>query len=351
MESATPRALGFRMPAEWEPHEGTWLSWPRREGISFPGRYEAVPALWRAMVAALAPGERVHVNVTDDAQEAEVRAVLEGTDIRRERVSLHRIPTDEPWCRDHGPTFVVGDGDLALVDWRYNAWGGKYPPYDRDDAVPSRIAELLAVRAFRPGIVLEGGAIDVNGRGTVLTTESCLLNPNRNPSLSRDDLEAYLREYLNAPHVVWLGEGIAGDDTDGHVDDLTRFVAPRVVVTVVEADPADANYRPLQENLRRLRAARDQDGRPLEVVELPMPGAVEWDGQRLPASYANFYVGNETVLVPTFAHANDAVALDVLRRRFPGRHIVGVDSRALVWGLGAFHCATQQQPAVGAARG
>jgi agmatine deiminase len=349
MESATPRALGFRMPAEWEPHEGTWLSWPRREGISFPGRYEAVPALWRAMVAALAPGEHVHVNVTDDVQEAEVRALLAGPDIRGDHVRLHRIPTDEPWCRDHGPTFVVRDGELALVDWRYNAWGGKYPPYDRDDAVPSRIADLLGVQAFRPGIVLEGGAIDVNGRGTVLTTESCLLNPNRNPTLGRAEIEAYLREYLNAPHVVWLGEGIAGDDTDGHVDDLTRFVAPGTVVTVVEADPADVNYRPLQENLRRLRAARDQDARALGIVELPMPGVVEWEGRRLPASYANFYVGNEAVLVPTFAHANDAIALEVLRRCFPERRIVGIDSTALVWGLGAFHCATQQQPVVGTA--
>ncbi len=362
METPTPRALGFRMPAEWEPHEGTWLSWPRREGISFPGRYDAVPALWRAMVTTLATGEHVHVNVGDGAQEAEVRAVLFGHEaaartaldasaatslaktVRGDRVSLHRIPTDEPWCRDHGPTFLVRDGELTLIDWRYNAWGGKYPPYDRDDAVPSRIAELLGVRAFHPGIVLEGGAIDVNGRGTVLTTESCLLNPNRNPSLGRAEIEAYLREYLNAPHVVWLGAGIAGDDTDGHVDDLTRFVAPRTVVTAVEADPADVNYGPLRENLHRLRAARDQDGRSLEVVELPMPGAVEWEGQRLPASYANFYVGNEAVLVPTFAHENDAVALDVLRRCFPGRRVVGIDATALVWGLGAFHCATQQQP-------
>ncbi|MBI3767410.1 MAG: agmatine deiminase family protein [Deltaproteobacteria bacterium] len=337
------------MPAEWEPHEATWLSWPRRQGISFPGRYAAVPALWRAMVAALSTGERVHVNVSDDAQEEEVRALLVAAPgVRPDHVFLHRIPTDEPWCRDHGPTFVVRDAELALVDWRYNAWGGKYPPYDHDDAVPARIAALLGVRAFHPGIVMEGGALDVNGRGTVLTTESCLLNPNRNPSLGRAEIEEYLREYLNAPHVVWLGEGIAGDDTDGHVDDLSRFVGARAVVTVVEADPADVNYHPLRENLRRLRAARDQDGHPLEILELPMPGVVEWEGQRLPASYANFYVGNAVVLVPTFAHANDAAALAVLGRCFPGRRVVGIDSAALVWGRGAFHCATQQQPAVGA---
>jgi agmatine deiminase len=335
------------MPAEWEPHEATWLSWPRRAGISFPDRYDAVPALWCAMVEGLSAGERVHVNVSDEAQEAEVRALLAARSaVRHEHVHVHRIPTDEPWCRDHGPTFVVRDAELAVVDWRYNAWGGKYPPYDHDDAVPARVAALLGVRAFHPGIVLEGGSIDVNGRGTILTTESCLLNPNRNPALGRAEIEGYLREYLSAPHVVWLGEGIAGDDTDGHVDDLTRFVGPRTVVTVVEADPADANHRPLQDNLRRLGAARDQDGRPLEIVTLPMPGVVEWEGQRLPASYANFYVGNEVVLVPTFAHANDAAALDVLARCFPGRRILGIDSTALVWGLGAFHCATQQQPAV-----
>lgn len=335
------------MPAEWEPHAATWLSWPRRAGISFPDRYDAVPALWLTMVEALCAGELVHVNVSDDAHEAEVRALLASAPrVRADRVVLHRIPTNEPWCRDHGPTFVVRDAELALVDWRYNAWGGKYPPYDDDDAVPARIAALLGVRAFHPGIVMEGGALDVNGRGTVLTTESCLLNPNRNPSLTRADIEGYLREYLSAPHVVWLGEGIAGDDTDGHVDDLTRFVAERTVVTVVEPDPADVNHRPLQENLRRLRAARDQDGRPLEIVELPMPSAVEWEGQRLPASYANFYIGNDVVLVPTFADPHDVAALAILGRCFPGRRIVGIDGTALVWGLGAFHCATQQQPAV-----
>jgi agmatine deiminase len=334
------------MPAEWELHEATWLSWPRRDGISFPGRYEAVPAAWGAMVEALSPGELVHVNVADAAQEAEVRAILAARPgVRREQVVLHRIPTDEPWCRDHGPTFLVRDAELALVDWRYNAWGGKYPPWDRDDAVPRRVAALLGVRAFAPGIVMEGGALDVNGCGTVLTTEACLLNPNRNPSLGRDELEGYLGEYLGVRHVVWLGEGIVGDDTDGHVDDLARFVDGRTVVTVVEPDPADPNHVPLAENRRRLAAARDQDGRPLAVIELPMPAPVEWDGQRLPASYANFYVANGVVLVPTFADPRDAAALATLARCFPGRHVVGLDATALVWGLGAFHCATQQQPA------
>jgi len=354
----TPRALGYRMPAEWERHEATWLSWPRREGVSFPGRYEQVPDIWLRMVEEISPGEFVHVNVADGEQEAEVRAVLaRSRSVRRDRVFLHRVPTDESWCRDYGPIFVVreegsgsignGGDDLAVIDWDYNAWGGKYPPFEHDDQVPARIAALLGVRAFRPGIVMEGGALDVNGVGTLLTTESCLLNPNRNPALSRADIERCLRDFLGVRTVVWLGEGIVGDDTDGHVDDLTRFVAGSTVVSAVEDDPADENHRPLRDNLRRLRSARDQAGRPLEVIELPMPGAVTLDGQRLPASYANFYVANEVVLVPTFSHPNDARALAVLGRCFPSRRVIGIEATDLVWGLGAFHCATQQQPAVG----
>ena len=365
MSAPTPRELGYRMPAEWECHEATWLSWPRREGISFPGRYQPIPGLWLAMVEALSAGELVHINVTGGRQEAEVRALLaRSSRVRPDHVFVHRIPTDEPWCRDHGPIFVVraaagvappavtsaaaggGASELAVVDWRYNAWGGKYPPFERDDAVPARVAELLGVPAFHPGIVMEGGSLDVNGLGTLLTTEACLLNPNRNPALERADIERYLRDFLGVRTIVWLGEGIAGDDTDGHVDDLARFVAPSTVVTVVEDDSADANYRPLQDSLRRLRAARDQDGRSLEVITLPMPGVVTLEGQRLPASYANFYVANEVVLVPTFSHPNDAAALAILGRCFPSRRVLGIESTELVWGLGAFHCATQQQPAV-----
>jgi agmatine deiminase len=342
----TPRALGFRMPAEWEPHAATWLSWPRAEGISFPGLYERVPALWLRMIEELSSGEDVHVNVLDAEDEAGVAALLDAsTTVVRARVHLHRIPTNEPWCRDHGPIFVVRPGEVAAVDWGYNAWGGKYPPFDRDDAVPRHVAALLGVRVFSPGIVMEGGSLDVNGQGTLLTTESCLLNPNRNPTLDRAAIEGYLRDYLGVRHVLWLGAGIAGDDTDGHVDDITRFVAPDTIVTAVEDDPADENHRPLAENVARLRAARDQDGNPFTIRTLPMPAPVVRDGQRLPASYANFYVGNAVVLVPTFADPNDARALAVIGDCFPTRRVVGIDSRDLVWGLGAFHCATQQQPA------
>jgi agmatine deiminase len=374
---ATPRELGYRMPAEWERHEATWLSWPRREGISFPGAYRRIPLLWRRMVEELASGELVHVNVLDEAHAREVRAVLaRSARVAADRVLLHPIPTDEPWCRDHGPIFVVRSGPsggappalvggvpadtatladrgplpergaLAVVDWGYNAWGGKYPPFDRDDRVPARVAELLGVPVFRPGMILEGGSIDVNGCGALLTTESCLLNPNRNPALDRAAIERRLADFLGVSAIVWLGEGIAGDDTDGHVDDVARFVAPRAVVAAVEPDPADENHRPLRDNLRRLRAARDQDGRPLEVIELPMPAPVVREGQRLPASYVNFYVANEVVLVPTFADPRDEAALACLRRCFPARRVVGIDGRELVWGLGAFHCVTQQQPAV-----
>ncbi|MCC6847899.1 MAG: agmatine deiminase family protein [Deltaproteobacteria bacterium] len=333
------------MPAEWEPHAGTWLSFPRPEGISFPGLYERVPALWLRMIEEISTGEDVHVNVLDADDEARVAALLDAAPrVARARVRLHRIPTNEPWCRDHGPIFVTRPGEVAVVDWGYNAWGGKYPPFDRDDAVPARVAELLGLRAFRPGLVMEGGSLDVNGRGTLLTTESCLLNPNRNPTFDRAAIASRLGEFLGVRHVIWLGDGIAGDDTDGHVDDITRFVAPDTIVTVVEPDPADENHRPLRENLERLRAARDQDGRPFTILELPMPRPVVRDDQRLPASYANFYVANAVVLVPTFADPNDEAALALLRRCFPSRRVVGVDSRDLVWGLGAFHCATQQQP-------
>ena len=345
------------MPAEWEPHEGTWLSWPRAEGISFPGMYDAIPAIWTRMVAELSVGEHVYVNVLDEHDADEVRSHLgQAPDVRSERVVLHQVPTDECWCRDHGPIFVVRTSandvtaDLAVVDWGYNAWGGKYPPFTRDDRVPERIATLLGVERFAPGMVLEGGSIDVNGRGTLLTTEACLLNVNRNPTLSRTEIEARLRDFLGVHTIVWLGDGIAGDDTDGHVDDVTRFVGPRTVATVVEDDPADANYAALADNLGRLRAARDQDGRAFEIVTLPTPGVVMHEGERLPASYANFYIGNEAVLVPTFAHPNDARALETLHACFPTRRIVGMDSRELLWGLGAFHCVTQQQPAFGAVR-
>jgi agmatine deiminase len=231
------------------------------------------------------------------------------------------------------------------VDWAYNAWGNKYPPYDLDDAIPQHVAKLRKLPLFSPNMVLEGGSIEVNGRGTLLTTEACLLNPNRNPHLSKAEIERYLRDYLGATNILWLGEGIVGDDTDGHIDDLTRFVNPTTVVTAIEQDPADANYRILQDNLHRLRTLRDQDRQPLRIVELPMPGLIEHQGQRLPASYANFYIANSIVLMPTYRDGNDVKALEILQKEFPDRRVIGTDSTELIWGLGSFHCISQQEPA------
>lgn len=345
----TPATLGYRMPAEWEPHVGTWFSWPRPEGISFPGKYDTVPPVYAELIKHLVTVEEVHINVWHAEMEEWVRGLLRANKTPLERVSFHHFPSYEPWCRDHGPIFVVreqnGRHERAIVDWGYNAWGGKYPPFDLDDAVPQHVAKLRSLPLFSPGIVMEGGSIEVNGHGTLITTEACLLNPNRNPHLSKAQIEQYLRDYLGVKKILWLGDGIVGDDTDGHVDDLTRFINPTTVVTVVEHDPADENYHPLQENLKRLRTLRDQDEQPLHVVELPMPGKLEHDGQRLPASYANFYIANEIVLVPTYRDPNDNPALEILQREFRDRRVIGVDSTELIWGLGSFHCISQQEPA------
>lgn len=337
------------MPPEWAPHRGTWLSWPHKEA-SWPGKFAPVPALFARMVAELAPHEEVHLNVRDADMESAVRDVLAREGAGAVNVFFHHHPTNDAWCRDHGPIFVQRETphgrDEAIIDWGYNAWGGKYPPYDLDDVIPTLVAERFGIPVFHPGIVMEGGSLDVNGRGTLLTTESCLLNPNRNPQLSRGQIEQHLRDFLGVHHILWLGDGIVGDDTDGHVDDITRFVDARTVVTVVEDDPADPNHEPLAENLARLRGMRDQDGEPFEIVTLPMPAPLEHEGQRLPASYANFYIANEVVLVPTYDPRRDREALDTLQRCFPTRRVVGIDCTDLVWGLGAFHCVSQQWPAL-----
>lgn len=343
----TPASLGYRMPAEWAPHRGTWLSWPHRES-SWPGKFGPVPGVFAEIIRHLAPHEEVHVNVADAEMEASARETLRQGGVVTENVFFHHVPTNDAWCRDHGPIFVqrrmAGQVEEAIVDWGYNAWGGKYPPFDLDDVVPSRIGAEYGIPVFHPGIVMEGGSLDVNGAGTLLTTESCLLNPNRNPGLDRSQIAGYLREYLGVQKVLWLGDGIEGDDTDGHVDDLTRFVAPDTVVTVVEPDPADPNHRPLKENRERLQGMTDQDGRPLRVLELPMPPRMDHEDQRLPASYANFYIANGVVLLPGYHPATDRVAREILQPCFPERDIVVIDSTDLVWGLGSFHCVSQQWP-------
>ena len=343
--SQTPAALGYRMPAEWEPHSATWLSWPRREGISFPDSFDRVMPALRAMVEALIESEQVCINIRNGAHEAEAREVLGG--LSTERISFYLVPTNEPWCRDHGPIFLTRhlDPKLAAVDWDYNAWGNKYPPFDLDEVAPTRIAKILDVPVFYPGMILEGGAIDVNGAGALLTSESCLLNKNRNPNLSREEIEQRLRDFLGVRYILWLGDGIAGDDTDGHIDDLARFVSESAVVTVVEENRGDENYEPLRKNLARLEAMK-VGGRLLDIITLPMPNKIMREGLRLPATYANFYIANTCVLVPTFADPADQVALSILRECFPDRLVIGIDCRELIWGLGAFHCLTQQQPAV-----
>jgi agmatine deiminase len=347
--AATPKALGFRMPAEWEPHAGTWLTWPRADGISFPGRYDGVPPVYAQLIRHLVQTEEVQINVWNQEMEDWVRGLLHKEKTPLDRVRFHHFPAYEPWCRDHGPIFLVRDDhdqrQRAVVDWDYNAWGGKYPPFDLDDAVPQHVARLRHLPLFSPGLILEGGSIEVNGRGTVLTTTSCLLNTNRNPSVSKERIEQYLCDYLGAGQVLWLNEGIAGDDTDGHIDDLARFLNPTTLAAVVEHDPSDANYPILRENLEQLRRLRDPEGRGFRIVELPMPGLVEYEGQRLPASYANFYIANGMVLVPTYRDTHDRHALEILQREFPDRRVIGLDSMELIWGLGSFHCITQQEPA------
>lgn len=344
-----PRELGFRMPAEWEPHEATWLSWPHNPD-SWPGMIEKIPPIWAKMAALLHTGEHVHINVTDIEMRAEAVILLQKEKVDFSKIHFHLFPTNDAWVRDHGPIFITREGkgkkELALTNWEFNKWGGKYPPWDLDNQIPLKIAQELNLPVFLPGIVMEGGSLEVNGQGTCLTTTSCLLNKNRNPHLNRSQIEQILKDYLGVTHFLWLGEGIVGDDTDGHIDDLARFVNPTTVVTVLEEDPSDENYPILQENLKLLQSMQDEKGRPLQIVTLPMPRPIVYDGQRCPASYANFYIGNQVVLVPIFNDPADQKALQILQSFFPTRKVVGVPSRELIWGLGAFHCITQQQPAI-----
>jgi len=342
---ATPRKCGFHMPAEWEEHESVWLSWPH-DLDSFPDLAQ-VEESYMAIISALSGGERVELLVRDDEMLDLVLGRLEERGLAGPGVRLHVLDYADVWFRDYGPTFLVNRemGTLAMVNWTYNAWGGKYCELLGDNKVPCAINRILNVRSFYPGMVLEGGSIEVNGRGTLLTTEQCLLNPNRNPHLKRADIELRLQEYLGIDKVIWLGEGIAGDDTDGHIDDIARFAGPRTVLCALEDDEDDQNFGPLLENLEILEASCDQDGQPLQVIRLPMPGRVGSD-RRLPASYANFYIGNRAVLVPVFGDPNDRRALEIISKAFPGRRTVGIEAGALVHGLGTLHCISQQQPSV-----
>lgn len=339
----------YRMPAEWEPHEGTWIAWPH-EKSDWPGKFQPIPWVYGDIVARLAKVERVHILVNDEAAERNARKVLRAAHAESANVDFFHCPTNRSWTRDFCPIFVRDErGKVVITDWQFNGWA-EYDNSQADDAVPSQIAPKLRLKAIQPKlgrrrIVLEGGSIDVNGAGSMLTTEECLLSDvqQRNPGLSREQYESIFQQYLGVRHVIWLHRGIAGDDTHGHVDDLARFVNPNTVVIAVEDDKAEENYDPLQENLKLLRRMKDQDGNPLRVVPLPMPQAVYFAGQRLPASYANFYIANELVLVPTFNDKKDRVALNTLAKLFPDREVVGIHCGDLVLGLGTLHCMTQQQ--------
>lgn len=345
--SNSPKKHGYSFPAEWAPHEATWLSWPHKEA-SWPGKIDAIYAPYCEFIKEVAAGEKVRININDEETRAFAVSKLKAAGADLSQIEFHFNPSNDAWCRDHGPAFLlnVTGTKKAVVDWGYNAWGGKYPPYDLDDIIPTRIAGHFGLPVFHPGIVMEGGSVEFNGAGTVLTTTACLLNENRNPEYSQEQIEAYLREYYGVEQVLWLGDGIVGDDTDGHIDDITRFVSEDTVLTVVESNPLDENYHLLQENLETLRKLRLPDGRPLHIIELPMPSPVIYEDTRLPASYANFYIANAAVIVPTFRDVNDEKALDIIRSVFPDRKVIGIDSTDIIWGLGSFHCLSQQEPAL-----
>ncbi len=354
-----PSALGYRMPAEWEPHESTWLAWPHLKG-DWPGKFEPIPWVYAEIIGNLACHERVDLVVDSERAEKKARAVLEQADVLSDNVCFHRWRTDRVWTRDSGCIFLTppahhADSGLLALHFQFNGWA-KYSNYKLDEKIGARMAKAAGARVVRPAfvdpfkedhrVVLEGGSIDVNGCGTLLTTEECLLSTTqqRNPPMDRAAYEQLFADYFGAPSVIWLESGIAGDDTHGHVDDITRFVAPNTVVTMVEPNERSENYAPLYANLGRLRNARTADGRKLDIIEIPMPRPIAFEGRQLPASYANFYIANGLVLAPVFNDPNDRIALNTLAELFPAREIVPIYCGDLIWGFGALHCMTQQQP-------
>ena len=346
--SKTPKELGYYFPAEFAKQSAMWLSWPHKEA-SWPGKIESIYPVYAQFIKLVSEGQRVNINVLDETMKLKAARHIEeaGADLHNIRFFIH--PTNDAWCRDHGPAFLINPSAAEkkmILDWGYNAWGGKYPPFDLDDNIPTLIGKEYGIPVVYPGIVMEGGSVDFNGKGTILTTTSCLLNKNRNPHLSQKEIEKYLIDYYGVDNILWLGDGILGDDTDGHIDDITRFVNSDTVVTVVEGNKKDENYEPLQENLKALNKMRLETGKQMNIVELPMPGSIVYEDMRLPASYANFYIANEYVIVPTYRDKNDDKALNILQSCFPDRKVVGLDSVDIIWGLGSFHCLSQQEPEV-----
>ncbi|UAY51428.1 agmatine deiminase family protein [Ferruginibacter albus] len=343
----TPNYLGFRFPAEFEKHDACWLSWPHKEA-SWPGKIEKIYPYYSQFVKELTQSEIVRINVNDEAMKSFAVGHLQKTNVDLDKVEFYFHPTNDAWCRDHGPAFLINPTtkQKAIVDWNYNAWGNKYPPYDLDDVIPTLIGKQFNLQVFNPGIVMEGGSVEFNGKGTILTSTACLLNPNRNPQLDQQQIEKYLCDYYGAEQVLWIDEGIVGDDTDGHIDDTVRFVNEDTVLTVIEENKNDENYALLQHNLKQLQQLRLLNDKQLNIVELPMPDAVVYEDQRLPASYANFYIANHAVIVPVFNCAKDDKALQIIQECFPTRKVVGINSVDIIWGLGSFHCMSQQEPSV-----
>lgn len=341
-----PKQLGYVFPAEFGPHLATWLSWPHKEA-SWPGKIDAIYPYYAKFVKELASSELVRINVNDDAMRSFAVKILSHAGVDMDKVEFFLLRTNDAWCRDHGPAFLINphaEQQKVIVDWGYNAWGNKYPPFELDDVIPTLIGTHFNIPVYHPGIIMEGGSVEFNGKGTLLTSTACLLNPNRNPHLNQQQIEEYLINYYGVEQILWVDEGIVGDDTDGHIDDTVRFVNEDTVLTVIEEKKSDENYELLQHNLRQLQQMRLLNGKQLNIIELPMPEEVMYEGQRLPASYANFYIANDVVIVPTYRCDKDAKAIDIIQQCFPGRRVVGIDSTEIIWGLGSFHCLSQQEP-------
>ncbi len=346
--SPTPKSLGYYFPAEFAKHDAMWLSWPHKEE-SWPGKIASIYPSYCEFIKVVSLTERVCINVLNDKMRQSAVKMLELAGVNLSRVQFFLHPTNDAWCRDHGPSFLIRNNKeqpKAIIDWNINAWGGKYPPYDLDDEIPTHIGKALNLPIFYPNIIMEGGSVDFNGAGTVLTSKCCLLNPNRNPDLSQDQIERYLCNYYGVEQVLWVSEGIVGDDTDGHIDDTVRFVNEDTVLTVVESNVLSENYELLQQNLKELKAMRLANGKQLNIVELPMPADVIYEEQMLPASYANFYISNGHIIVPTYRCAQDDKAMQIIQSCFPTREVVGIDSTDIIWGLGSFHCLSQQEPSI-----
>jgi len=347
-QTATPKSLGYYFPAEFAPHIATWLSWPHKEA-SWPGKIHTIFPYYSQFVKELTKGEKVNINVNDEAMKTFAINCLDSAGVDLSKVEFFFHPTNDAWCRDHGPAFIINpnaEHKKAIVDWDYNAWGGKYPPHDLDDVVPTLIAKHFGIPVFHPGIIMEGGSVEFNGKGTLMTSTACLLNPNRNPQLNQEQIETYLINYYGVDQILWIDEGIVGDDTDGHIDDTVRFTNEDTVIAVVEENKKDENYELLQRNLAQLKKMRLLNGKQLNITELPMPEELIYEDQRLPCSYANFYIANKSVIVPIFNSKNDDRALQIIEACFPDRDVIGIDSTEIIWGLGSFHCLSQQEPKV-----